>query len=1168
VIEQASELLQRRGRITYRSLKREFALDDEGLEDLKAELLYSHPQVVEDEGRGLRWTDTLAVASPPLQVSASQPQDPKHQMLDARPISYTPPHLAERIRAEQAAMEARGVVDGERKVITALFADLKGSTALIEGLDPEEARAIIDPALQIMMDAVHRYEGYVAQALGDGIFALFGAPIAHEDHPQRALYAALRMQEDLRRYSDELRLKRGVPLYLRVGVNTGEVVVRSIRTDDLHTDYVPVGHSTNLAARMEQLATPGSILITEYTRRLTEGYFDLKPLGAADIKGLEAPLHVYEVRGAGPLRTKLQVAARRGLTRFVGRYTEMEQLHRALEQAQAGHGQIVGVMGEPGLGKSRLFYEFKLTSLGGCLVLEAYSASHGKASPYLPIIEFLKVYFDITPEDDGRKRQEKMLGKVLALDRSLEDTLPYLFALLGIEDQTSSLQHMDPQVRRRRTFEALKKLLLRESLNQPLILIFEDLHWIDSETQGFLDLLSESVASARILLLTNYRPEYRHAWGTKTYYTQLRLTPLDREEAEELLTALLGTAPSLASLRRLILEKTEGTPFFMEEMVQELVEQGIVVRDAVGVRCNLPLSQTFQIPPTVQGVLAARIDRLTAEEKALLQRLAVIGREFPLGLVRQIAKQPEEELYRLLSSLQSKEFLYEQPAFPEVEYIFKHALTQEVAYNSLLLERRKVLHEHVGQAIEEVYRGQLDEHYSELAHHYTRSGNNEKAVEYLSLAGQQAAQRSANTEAVTHLTAALKLLATLPASPAHTLQELILQIALGAILMTVKGYTALETKKAYTRAWELCQHVGETPQIGPVLWALSLFYRVRGDHSLALEPEEQLLSSAQRQQDPAMLLAGHTMVGSHLWWTGSLTAARTHLEQGMRFHDPRQQKSVWMSYGVDVGMLCLTDLALVLWCCGYPEQALKKSQEALSLAQELAHPHSLVLARCWDAWLQQFCRRYEPILQGPTTAAITIATEQGLSFYWGILSAVHGWALSRQGNIEEGLAQAEQGLTLYKENVGEHIVPYLLALLAEAQSIAGRSQEAAQTLTDALTLAEKNGEHFYDAELYRLKGELTLQQGCKGQSAECKVPSPQPEAEAEACFHKAVATARQQQAKSLELRASVSLARLWHQQGKRQEAHDLLADIYGWFTEGFDTQDLQEAKQLLAAFTH
>ncbi len=441
------------------------------------------------------------------------------------------------------------LADDERKIITALFADLKGSTALIESLDPEEARAIIDPALQLMMDAVHRYNGYVAQVLGDGIFALFGAPVAQEDHPQRALYAALRMQEGMRQYADMRRAQGQPPLLMRVGVNTGEVVVRSIRKDDLHVDYVPVGHSTNLAARMEQLAAPGAILVTEQTHRLTEGYFAFKDLGKTQIKGVEELLNVYEVLGVGPLRTRLQVSARRGLTRFVGRQREMEQLQRALEQAKTGRGQIVGVMGEAGLGKSRLFHEF-VGAYGRTplLVLQAFSVSHGKPLPYLPLIELLKGYFDIRAEDDERKRREKVGGKVLMLDRSLEDTLLYLFALLGIEEQPSPLQQMDLQIRRWRTFEALKRLFFRESLNQPLILIFEDLHWIDSETQGFLDTLSEGVASARILLFVNYRPEYQHEWGSKTYYTQLRLIPFGKAEAEEFLDALLGI-PVGADLR-------------------------------------------------------------------------------------------------------------------------------------------------------------------------------------------------------------------------------------------------------------------------------------------------------------------------------------------------------------------------------------------------------------------------------------------------------------------------------------------------------------------------------------------------------------------------------------------------------------------------------------------
>ena len=854
IINQASDLLQQQERISYRALKLEFDLTDEQLDVLKEELVAIKEVAVDKDGKMLIWAGDGEAA--PSLSPAPNPQPPS---------TYTPQHLAECIRAEQAAMESRGSVDGERKTITALFADLKGSTALIEGLDPEDARAIIDPALQLMMNAVHRYDGYVAQALGDGIFALFGAPIAHEDHPQRALYAALRMQEEMRGYSDQVRLTHGVPLHMRVGINTGEVVVRSIRKDDLHTDYVPVGHSTNLAARMEQMANPGSIVISEYTRKLTEGYFDLKALGAADIKGVEEPLNIYEVVGAGQLRTRLQVSARRGLTRFVGRHSELEQMQQALEQAKEGHGQIVGVMGEPGLGKSRLFYEFKLASQSGCLVLEAFSVSHGKASPYLPIIELLKSYFEIMPEDDERKRREKVTGKVLILDRSLEDTLPYLLTLLGVEQPHSSLQQMDSQIKRRRTFQALKKLFLRESLNQPLLLIFEDLHWIDAETQGFLDALSESVASAKLLLLVNYRPEYRHEWGHKTYYTQLRLSPLGKDEAEELLSFLLGTDASLNQLEPLILERTEGTPFFMEEVVQTLAEEGALS----GERGNYHLEATpteLHISPTVQGVLAARIDRLTTEEKALLQQLSVIGRQFPVSLVKQVVPQPEAELYRVLSSLQAKEFLYEQPAIPESDYLFKHALTQDVAYSTVLHEQRKALHERTAHAIEGLYRTSLGDHYSELAHHYSRSGNTQKAVEYLGLAGHQAVQRSANEEAIGHLTTALELLQTLPDIPERSQQELALQIALGPALQATKGYAAPEAEHAYSRARELCEQGGDPSQLFPALWGLWAFYAIRAELETAHELGEQLLRLAQSQQDPALLLEAHYALGTILFY--------------------------------------------------------------------------------------------------------------------------------------------------------------------------------------------------------------------------------------------------------------------------------------------------------------
>jgi class 3 adenylate cyclase len=622
-----------------------------------------------------------------------------------------------RVAPEQPAGE---LLDGERKTVTALFADIKGSMELIEDLDPEEARAIVDPALKLMMEAVHHYGGYVAQSTGDGIFALFGAPVAHEDHPQRALYASLRMQEDLKQYSDRSRAEGRLPIQVRVGVNAGEVVVRSVKTGEARSEYTPIGHSISLAARMQVLAPIGSIATTEQVRKLCEGYFAFKALGPTKVKGVAEPVDVYEVTGFGPLRTRLQRSGSRGYTKFVGRQREMEALKRAAEQARAGHGQIVAAMAEAGVGKSRLFYEFKVTSQSGWMVLEALSVSHGKASAYLPIIDLLHGYFKITGDDDPRTRREKVAGRITILDRALEDALPCLFALLGIVEGDDPLAQIDAQTRKRRTQEAIRRILLRESLNQPMILIFEDLHWIDEQTQEFLNLLADSLANAKILLLVNYRPEYSHRWNSKTYYTQLRLDPLSTESAEEMLSALLGGEAELVPLKRLIIERTEGTPFFMEETVQALLDDGSLVRNGV-VKLARPLAE-LRIPPTVQAILASRIDRLPSDAKDLLQTLAVIGREFPLGLIKGVTRREQEELERMLDVLQLGEFIYEQPSFSESAYIFKHALTQEVAYGSMLTKRRKELHEATARQIEALFNSRLEDHYAALAHHYSSSG--------------------------------------------------------------------------------------------------------------------------------------------------------------------------------------------------------------------------------------------------------------------------------------------------------------------------------------------------------------------------------------------------------------------------------------------------------------
>jgi tetratricopeptide (TPR) repeat protein len=669
------------------------------------------------------------------------------------------------------------------------------------------------------------------------------------------------------------------------------------------------------------------------------------------------------------------------------------------------------------------------------------------------------------------------------------------------------------------------------------------------------------------LLLVNYRPEYRHDWGNKTYYTQLRLDPLAQEDAQKLLTALLGDDSTLQPLTQFILEKTDGTPFFMEEIVQALREQGLLTRPgAVGARGRAPLPTDLHIPPTVQAVLASRIDRLPAEEKTLLQTLSVIGKEFSLSLLKQVVDKPEEELQRLLSHLQTAEFIYEQPAFPDVEYTFKHALTQEVASNSLLLERRKVLHEQTARAIEALYHTRLENHYSELAHHYSRSGNTRKAVEYLGQAGRQTVQNSAYIEAIDHLTRALELLDTLPTSVERLKQELLLQTALGRALSATRGQAAQEVGKTYARARELCQQLGETSQLLGVLQGLRQFYMGRAELQPARELAEQLLHLAQEAQDLPFLVEAHRGLGASLHWRGEFTLAREHLERGLALYDPQQQSTVAFVHGGVSKVGSLSIVAWVLWCLGYPDQALQRSREAPSLGQELSQPHILAFALNGATMVHQF-RREGRAAQEQAETLITLASEHGFTQQLNQATALRGWALTEQGKGEEGITQIRQGLAALQVAGHELLRLYALALLAGSYGKVGQPEEGLIQIAEALEAIHKTEGYFYEAELYRLKGQLTLQRfqvaGSKFQVASPRPLTPNPQAEAEECFLKAVEIARRQQAKSWELRAVMSLSRLWQQQGKTEEARQMLAEIYGWFTEGFDTADLKDAKALL-----
>ena len=1049
------------------------------------------------------------------------------------------------------AIDSGFVPEGERRLVTALFVDIINSTGLEQDLDPEEARAIIDPALGLMIDAVRRYDGHVVQSTGDGIFALFGAPIAHEDHPQRSLYAALRLQEEIRRLSDRLRTEGRTPIQIRAGVNTGEVVVRPIKTGEGQTEYTPVGHTVNLASRMQSLANAGAIIISDSPRNLVEGYFALRSLGPTRLKGLNESVRVYEVAGLGPLRTRLERSAGRGLSKFVGRSKEREIFRLAAQLAKSGSGQLVAVVAEPGVGKSRLVFEFKVETGGDWTVLEAFSVSHGKGSSYLPVIELLHSYFGITKGDDPATRREKVAKHIGAFNSSLETALPYLLALLEIEDDKERLAGMDPQLRRSRTFEAVVRLLLAEASQHPLILIFEDLHWLDDESQALLDLLVESMANSRILLLVNYRPEYALHWGDKTYCHLLRLESLERDSADEMLSAILGKSIELLPLKQLIIETTGGTPFFMEETVQALFDEGALKRSDGMVKLVKPLA-SLRIPPTVQTILAARIDRLRNDEKNLLQTLAVLGREFVLNLARSVAGRSEDEFERLIANLQLGEFVYEQPSITDVEYIFKHALTQEVAYNSILLERRKQLHEDAGRAIESLYPSSLDDHVADLAHHFSRSANQAKAVEYLRLAGMQAIARGALPQAVQNLEGALALLRTFPEGPARDQLELQVLSPLGTAYIAVRGYAAPEVGPAFHRARELCDRIGSPQERFAVVWGNFAWRIVRGEMDLSLDLASEALDHAERLDDPGVWMEALFLMGVTLYYRGDFLGALAQYEKALAHYDDDHERTrMWATrVGEHAGVTHRCYLALTLWQLGHAEQALKVNREMLELARSIDHPFSLAYGLHHTSWLYQYLGRPTDIL-AKSGEQIRFSSEQGFPLFraTGIVYGAAGLLL--QGQEKKALPELIRGLDAYRATGAALALPYYFGLLGRALIDSGRSRDADDALIRALAIAEKSHERCYEPELHRLRGELALDEG---QSPDA----------AEAHFQRSIEIAKKQKSKAWELRSTMSLARLHQGQRRRGEAYERLSEIFAKFTEGFETTDLQAAKSLLA----
>jgi class 3 adenylate cyclase/tetratricopeptide (TPR) repeat protein len=1001
---------------------------------LKNELIEGQRLAVDERGNVLVWTGAeVAPPHPTAFPTSSQ---------DRAPLTYTPSYLAEKILTSRSALE------GERKQVTVLFADLKGSMELLADRDPEEARQLLDPVLQRMMEAVHRYEGTVNQVMGDGIMALFGAPLAHEDHAVRACYAALAMQDAMRRYSDEVRRTHGVEVQIRVGLNSGEAVVRAIG-NDLHMDYSAIGETTHLAARMEQLAPPGTIRLTAATLRLVEGFMRVNALGSVPVKGLTAPVEVFDLIGASTLRHRLQAAAARGLTRFVGRDTELVALGQALARAAAGHGQVVALVGEAGVGKSRLVYECvhwrDCVGAGrspshqtqGWLVLESASVSYGKATPYFPVLDLLRRYARVDERDDTRTIRAKVTGQLLTLDETLQDAIPPLLALLDALPEDSPFLRLDPPQRRQRTLAALKRVLLRESQVQPVLVVFEDLHWIDSETQALLDSLAESLPTARLLLLVNYRPEYQHSLGGKTFYTQLRLDPLPQASAAEVLQALLGDDARLTPLTQRLIARTEGNPFFLEESVRTLVETGLLVGAPGAYRLAQPLD-TFHVPATVQAVLAARIDRLPPEEKRLLQTAAVIGTEVPMPLLQAIAEIPEAAFHHGLAHLQAAEFLYETRLFPEHAYTFKHALTHEVAYGGLLQERRRVLHARIVEALEAFAGDRVTEQVERLAHHALRGEVWDKALVYCRQAGEKAVARSAYREAVGSFEQALSVLLHLPETRATREQAIDLRLTLRSAL---RPLGELGRILAYLHEAEaLAEALDDPRRLGQVSRFLSSHAHDMGAYDQAIAAAQRTLALATVSGDGVLQAVAHYFLGLAYHAQGDYRRAIDCLGQTVAALGGAQQRERFGAFSLP----SVNARARLAWChaeLGTFAEGRAFGDEGLRIAEADNRPASLITAS-WGIGLlalrQGDLPRALPLLE----RAVNICHEANFpaAFPWiaAALGAAHchralGTLYAKTGRQEQARAELFTAIEMYRAMDMPFWLPQAEAVLAQVE---------------------------------------------------------------------------------------------------------------------------------------
>jgi len=961
----------------------------------------------------------------------------------SQPLSYTPKHLAEKI------LSARSSMEGERKQVTVLFADVKGFTSISEKLDPEEVQNLISECLVFFTEEIHRYEGTIAQFLGDGVMALFGAPIAHEDAPQRAIYSALAIQQRLKDYAEKLR-KDDIEFKMRIGLNTGLVVVGRVG-DDLTMEYTAMGDTVNLASRMESTAQPGTIQVSENTYRLTEGYFEFKPLGDIDVKGKKEPVKAYELLSLGLAKTRLGVSVARGLTPFVGRQREIEHLNNCYQQAKGGQGQIVGIVGEPGVGKSRLVLEFTKTLLEGEYTYLGGDCLHyGVSMAYLPFLNILRAYFDVKEGEREFIIKTKMAKRIASLDEKLKGTLPPLHDILSLKVEDEIYLNLEPKQRREQTFEAIRTLLVRESQNKPLVIAIDDLQWVDKTSEELLTYIIGGLPSTHFLLILLYRPEYTPMWVSKTYYSQIRVDQLSSGSSSDLVRAILEDGEVAPELRTLILNRAAGNPLFMEEFTHTLVENGSIRKKENQYVLGRKASE-IQVPDTIQGIIAARIDRLEDSLKRTMQVASVIGRDFAYRILQTIMGM-QQELKSSLLNLEQLEFIYEKSLFPELEYMFKHALTQEVAYDSLLLKRRKEIHASIGQAIENLYSERLEEFCEVLAHHYARSENWEKAYQYFKFSGDKAGRSYSLWEDFGFYRQAINALSKLPDTEENKRRSIETRLLISVTMMAL-GYPE-DSLNILQEGERLSKELGDEKSLARFYGSMGMYYALVGDKHKAREYVEDAFAAAEKIQDVELIapigfqLCTTYQVSNDFSKVAEVAPRVIALLEGTK----RESRDFGSQFNLYSALVSAYGYALAYW--GNIKEGQAQCEKALRFASEINDVAGMGYAEYWYGLLltmkgdvkNGIAHLQDAVKYCERTQVVTM-----LGMAWGNLG--YGYAL--QGDMETALKYMEKGFEIDRDLGISYSLPMHYASLCWVYYQLGDVDNTLSYFDKTLELAQK-----------------------------------------------------------------------------------------------------------------